>query len=331
MNTFEEQIAASESEGPISVLLGNGFSQAWDSSIFNYANLLAQADFGDGDAVIRALFASINTYDFEAVMKELLGADRVLSAYGQNDGLLTRIRADQERLKDALIDAISSSHPDLPSRVADEQYVAVKTFLTRFEQIFTVNYDLLLYWARNKPDLGPRFDSDDGFRQQQTWRSHGTSQNVHFLHGGLHIYEHAADVRKHASTESGRTIIDQVRQNLRAGRFPLFVSEPTSERKKARINRSRYLRLCFDALRNLEGTLFVFGHSMDENDAHIFEQMESSQVSKVFVSIFGDESSPANRRAMANAAALLGRSGRTVGFYRAESAPVWQHLESSLT
>lgn len=323
MKTFQEALDVSSEAGPLSVLLGNGFSQAWDAGIFNYANLLERADFGASDVVIRALFAAVGTYDFEAVMKELVGAHRVLTAYGQNEALCARVHEDQERLKDALIGAISSSHPALPSGVTGAQYTAAKVFLTRFKQIFTVNYDLLLYWARNKPDIDPAFDSDDGFRANQTWRQSGTDQNIFFLHGGLHIYEQREDTRKHACTDGGTTIIEQVRRNLVAGRFPLFVSEPTSPLKKARINRSRYLRACFDALPKLEGTLFIYGHSIDDNDAHIFEQIDASPVRQVYVSVFGDENSAGNRRLTANATTAFSTAMRNVDFYQAESTPLW--------
>ncbi len=54
LQPFEDAMNARvpDNEKP-SVLLANGLSQAWDHTIFNYKNLLNEADFGDRDAEIR--------------------------------------------------------------------------------------------------------------------------------------------------------------------------------------------------------------------------------------------------------------------------------------
>ncbi|MCE9686143.1 DUF4917 family protein [Shewanella sp. AS16] len=324
MLTFQEAIDTLDEDEKPSILLANGFSQAWDAAIFNYANLLEAADFGDRERVIRPLFENLGTYDFELIMKQLVAAEAVLNAYGAGEELIQNIVSDKEVLKESLITAISSTHPDLPGEVEDNQYVAVRTFLSQFNKIFSINYDLLFYWARNKYNLAPEnYSTDDGFRAQRCWEGYGTNQEVHFLHGGLHIYDTGSYIKKHACTDDGITIIEQVRNNLNAGNFPLFVSEPTYQKKKQRIDHNPYLNYCYQALGDLSGTLFIHGHSMDENDKHIFNQIKSSRVSKIFVSIYGNENTEPNTRTKANALAFLQRYGVEVDFYQAESAPVW--------
>lgn len=307
-----------------SILIANGFSQAWDADIFNYANLLDSASFGTRDVEIRGLFKASSTYDFEAIMHQLVSAQIVLETYGADPDLIDIIKADQEILKDALLAAIAKTHPRLPSEVTDDQYVSVRTFLSGFKNVFSLNYDLLFYWARNKVDLKPdRYNTDDGFRWPNTWSITGTKQNVYFLHGGLHIYDNGLGIRKHACTEDGETIIEQVRDNLNKGKFPLFVSEPNDSKKKQKIEHNPYLYHAFRALSKLDHTLFIHGHSMSENDKHVFDQIVSSGVSKIFVSIFGDENTAANKRARANALAYLSSPSLTVDFYQAETAPIW--------
>ena len=324
MLTYQEALDSMEEDETPSILLGNGFSQAWDATIFNYENLLDSADFDERETVLRPLFERMGTYDFELVMKQLIAAENVLEVYGCEQAVLDQVREDKEVLKSALITAISNTHPDLPSNVSDTQYESVRGFLFQFNEIFTLNYDLLFYWARNKYNLNPEnYSTDDGFRAQQCWEGHGTNQEVHFLHGGLHIYDTPSFIKKHACTDSGVTIIEQVRNNLERGRFPLFVSEPNHEKKKNRIEHNPYLNFCFQSLRSLNGTLFIYGHSMDENDMHIFDQIKASRATKVFVSIFGDENSSANTRSKANALAFLQKPGCEVTFYQAESAPIW--------
>ncbi|GEK46240.1 DUF4917 domain-containing protein [Bisbaumannia pacifica] len=324
MQTFQEAIDSVDEDAKPSIVLANGFSQAWNARIFNYENLLQAANFGDRDTVIRPLFQSLETYDFEAVSKQLTAAETVLRAYDPDNALIESIVSDRDVLKDSLITAISNTHPNLPSEITDDQYVAVRTFLSQFNEIFSINYDLLFYWARNKYNLAPEnYRTDDGFRAQRRWEGHGTDQEVYFLHGGLHIYDTGRYIKKHACTDDGVTIIEQVRDNLEHGSFPLFVSEPIHERKRQRIDHNPYLNYCFQALGNLRGSLFIHGHSMDENDKHIFDQIKSSRVSKVFVSIYGDENTAANTRTKANAMAFLQGFGKSVEFYQAESAPVW--------
>ena len=324
MLTFQEALGNIDQEETPSILLANGFSQAWNAKIFNYANLLEAANFGQRDAIIRSLFTSLNTYDFEAIMRQLVAAETVCEAYGVERETINQIKEDQEHLKQALIIAISNTHPHLPREITDEQYSSVRKFISGFNQIFTVNYDLLLYWSRNKNDLPPEnYRTDDGFRAHRRWEGRSTNQEVHFLHGGLHIYDSGSSIKKHAFTEAGETIIEQVRENLEQGKFPLFVSEPNHEGKLKKIEHNPYLNYCFQALRDLKGALFIYGHSMDENDKHIFDQIKRSQISKVFVSIYGDENSESNTRARANARAYLQRPGLDVNFFDATTATVW--------
>lgn len=324
MLTFQEALDSIDQEETPSLLLANGFSQAWDAKKFSYANLLEAANFGHRDAVIRSLFKSLTTYDFEVIMKQLVAAKTICEAYGVEIKTINQINEDQEKLKQALITAISNTHPHLPNEVTDKQYSSVRKFISGFNQIFTVNYDLLLYWSRNKNNLPPEnYRTDDGFRAELRWEGHSTNQEVHFLHGGLHIYDSGSSIKKHAFSDAGKTIIEQVRENLEKGKFPLFVSEPSHEGKLKKIEHNPYLNYCFQELRKLKGTLFIYGHSMDENDSHIFSQIKRSQISKVFVSIYGDENIEANTRARANACAFLQRPGLNVDFFDAATTPVW--------
>ncbi|MFC0349867.1 DUF4917 family protein [Undibacterium danionis] len=324
MISFDEAMAKVEDGDKPSILLGNGFSRAWRNEIFNYANLLEAADFKDRELEIRKLFQLSKTYDFEAVMRSFVSVKAVLDAYGGNEALVESIGKDQQLLKDALISAISNTHPNRPTEVSTDQFTTARRFLSRFDQIFTVNYDLLFYWARNMDALPPEnYSTDDGFRKGCKWQGHGTNQDVYFLHGGLHIFDGGAAIEKHASTKLGTGIVDLVRANLDIGKFPLFVSEPTSAKKKQRIEHNPYLDFCFRALGKVNGTFFIQGHSMDVNDKHIFDKLKQSGVNTFFVCIFGAEDSEDNLRVKANARAYLESSNSCVEFFDAQSASIW--------
>ncbi len=325
MPTFDEAFAALAPNSKPIILLGNGFSQAWSADIFNYASLLQVANFEDRENQIRELFERLNTWDFEAVMRALLAAQMVAEVHAVEQPIIENIKTDQEILKRALLVAISDNHPRLPSDLTIAQYQAVRTFLRRFSQVFTVNYDLLMYWARNQ-ELEPEWHTDDGFRAERRWKEYGTEQEVHFLHGGLHLYEGPTGIRKQAYTgEVGGGIVEQVRANLEMEppRFPLFVAEPTHQKKKQRIDRSRYLTFCLRKLEASAAPIFILGHSMDENDAHIFEAIRKSGARQIFVSVFGDEGNGSNRRLKANALGFLGGPGKHVDFFDANTVAAW--------
>ncbi|PJO38033.1 DUF4917 domain-containing protein [Delftia acidovorans] len=325
MLTFDEAFATLPAGIQPTILLGNGFSQAWNTEIFNYASLFQVANFGNRDVQIRTLFERLNTWDFESVMRTLLSAELVAEVHGLEKSVIDAIKIDQELLKEALLTAVSDNHPGLPGEVTRAQYEAVRRFLRRFSHIFTVNYDLLMYWARNQ-DIDPAWVTDDGFRAGQLWKGYGTDQAVHFLHGGLHLYEAPNGVRKHAyKGEVGGGIVSQVRENLnlQPPRFPLFVAEPTHQKKKERIDRSPYLSYCLRQLAAVDTPIFILGHSMDQNDLHIFEAIRTSSVRQIFVSVFGDEHSDANRRLIANARAYLGGPLMTVDFFDAGTVAAW--------
>lgn len=138
-----------------SILLANGFSQAWESSIFNYKNLYQKANFGGRDTIIREVFDDFETYDFEQVMRALEAAEVVCKTYNVDVTKINEISTDQEQLKSSLIDVISNTHPARSSHVTNRQYESAKPFILQFNSIFTLNYDLLLYWIVNKTEVAP--------------------------------------------------------------------------------------------------------------------------------------------------------------------------------
>ncbi|HCU2529346.1 TPA: DUF4917 family protein [Klebsiella oxytoca] len=328
MHTFAQALASLQEGEKPSLLMGNGFSQAWSPQIFNYRNILDNANFGAHGDLIRKLFQELNTSDFESVMDKLSSANRIIKHYDPHCEMINLINEHQEALKTALINAISNSHPTYPHQISGRQFSSARFFLSCFEGLFTLNYDLLMYWARNKNSLEPlNFETDDGFRAGRTWQRYDTDQEVFFLHGALHLYEQGSLIKKHASSDNGNTIIEQVQINLDEDAFPLFVSEPTSEKKKERILHNPYLNFCYAALRRLKGTLFIYGHSMDKNDRHIFDQIRESQITKVYVSIYGNENDENNKKAIANAYRFLSKDGYNVVFFIAETAPIWGEIQ----
>ena len=52
MHTFAQALSSLPQEEKPSLLMGNGFSQAWSPQIFNYRSILDNANLGDHDDLI---------------------------------------------------------------------------------------------------------------------------------------------------------------------------------------------------------------------------------------------------------------------------------------
>ncbi len=326
---FSEVIECTE-QGRRSILLGNGFSRAWDNEIFSYENLKEEVQFkgvepGKANS-IKKLFDDLETYDFEKVMHAMELSIHVTRSRHESHKypvFVESIISDIEMLKKSLADVIASVHPTLPSEITDEQYVCVRNFLSKFSNIYTVNYDLLLYWARNKNRLDPvGFRTDDGFRQGAEWVGEEVNQDVFFLHGALHLYFDGTSVFKRVYDENLGALRDQIMEGLRRNEFPLFVAEPTSRKKLQSIKSNPYLNFCFNKLKDIDGSLVIYGHSMNDTDEHIFKMINNSAVEDIYVSIFDDVESEYSQRVIADARKYFHR--HDVKFYNAISTPVWR-------
>lgn len=92
-----------------------------------------------------------------------------------------------------------------------------------------------------------------------------------------------------------------------------------------RIQHNAYLHRSYRSIGSIGGSIFIFGHSLAENDDHILRQMMNSKARTVYISVFGDP-----RRAIdleARAANMNGwvSPGKRKRFYffDAQSAQVW--------
>jgi hypothetical protein len=340
---FEQALKAIRIAKHQHLLLGNGFSIALRPDIFTYGSLYENADFSKIPHV-KKLFDSLKTQDFEVVIKHLQDAATVLSVYKPDDAALTKgLRADAAAIKDALVTAIAKRHPDRPFDVKPEQYAGCRAFLSKFEHIFTLNYDVLLYWALMQSEVDQlSLRHDDGFRHpeddpQAPWVSwqQGNSASVCYLHGALHLFDAGSEITKYTWSKTDKPIVEQIRSALDEEKYPLFVSEGTSASKKARILHSGYLH---KAHRSFEGccqpagnAIVIYGHSLADNDDHVLKCIARGNCGWLLVSLFGDAGSPANKAIIAKAEKLAELRGPAAGrrqsleviYYDAESAKVW--------
>jgi hypothetical protein len=325
------------------LLLGNGFSIALKPDIFTYGSLYENADFSAAPHV-KKLFQALGTQDFEIVIKHLQDAAKVVEVYRPSAVTLARrLRADGAAIKDALVTAIAKRHPDYPFDIRNTQYAACRAFLKDFAHIFTLNYDVLLYWAIMQDEVDDiTFHHDDGFRHpeddpDQPWVSwlQGNLATISYLHGALHLFDAGSEITKYTWSKTEKPIVEQIRAALADEKYPLFVAEGDSKTKRTRILHNGYLQ---KALRSFEAccgpatnAIVVFGHSLAANDRHVLRCIAKGGCSDLAVSLFGDPTSDPNQAIIANAHALQDERGPAKGrrpalrltFYDAASAHVW--------
>lgn len=348
------------------VLLGNGFGISLFPSAFSYRSLFDSAvDNGliTAHPPLMEAFAALGTTDFEVVMEALKATVKLVAVYGATPEMTALMSSHAEVLKDVLVKAIAGNHPKRPGKISEAQYASCRRFLAHFigadrrkceGRVFTLNYDLLLYWSV----LHDQFEFNwttgefstvqeaelihgDGFRLPEddydspfvVWDQFKAvrSQTVTFLHGGLHLYEQGADLAKLCWERSGnKPLMDQIRVALDDNKYPLFVSEGTSRSKMRRINRSAYLSKAirsFDGCCDTKGAaLFVIGHSLADSDAHIIRRIANGKIATLYVSIFGDPNSDANKLIMNRAQAIASKRSYhplAISYIDASTLEIW--------
>lgn len=339
---FQLAMNRAKQAGHVHALLGNGFSRACRDDIFSYGALFDRADFSELSPYCKAAFQALGTTDFEAVIKALKNAAVLLEAYEPAAADLAELmNSDAERLREVLVQAIAGSHPAWPGEISEDSYAACRRFLANFERVYTLNYDLLLYWAYMQSEIEPELECDDGFRHPDepqeyvTWEVENSfDQKIYYLHGALHLFDAGHELQKYTWTNTGVRLIHQVRAALAASKYPLFVSEGNSEEKLERIKHSGYLHRGLASMPKVSGSIFAYGLSFADNDDHVLRMIEVGKVTNLYVSIFGEPGLPHNeiiiRRAMRLAEARDARNQRrrrptplAIQFFNAQSAHVW--------
>jgi hypothetical protein len=338
--TLDECLALAQ--GKKHLMLGNGFSRACRNNIFSYDSLFETADFKKLSKHAKQTFEALETTDFEFVMRSLNTASALIKLYEDNSDneLAQTLAEDADKLRKVLVETIAAHHPSMPSDITDDEYLACRTFLDKFDKIYTLNYDLLLYWANMKALQGDK-RRDDGFRDPYfgepedyveedyvEWSNPDHKQDIHYLHGALHLFYQGPSLQKYCWRRTGVRLLEQIDTALKKGFFPLIVSEGSSDQKFERVQRSNYLGHNYRSLGKITGSLFIYGHSLAENDTHILEQLrKNTKLTNLYVSVYGSLTDKGNQSILQTAGALA--TGRpktkplTIAFYCAKSAHVW--------
>jgi hypothetical protein len=158
-------------------------------------------------------------------------------------------------------------------QVTAEMKAIVYSELASYEYAYTTNYDLMYYWAISQ--------SDDRFKDY-LWHMKfdpantavwGNATKVLYLHGALHLYKDSDGVTvKRGRANEAKSILRQIDEDHE--NFPLFVSEGNWKEKVSAIRRNDYLAFAYQRLMGHDGSMVVFGHSLNsEFDGHILQAL----------------------------------------------------------
>lgn len=308
------------------LVIGNGLSiNVWGQ--FGYARLFEQAHL---DRVARRLFSDFETENFETVLEALWHAEQTLSALGRRTAKVAQLYA---AVQSALFQAVRQVH--VPGKqVGRERLLHISDALRAYCLVFTLNYDLLTYWAAMQ--RGTRLGIRDFFwSEDHTFDISDASLNdsltgLLYLHGGLHLWQDSKSGQTGKWTTrsgSGVTLLTSLEASVSSvpSRRPLFVSEGTSAQKLAVIRRSDYLSYALQSLSDNCSNTVIFGLSFGEQDKHIAAAIASGPKRHIAISVRPDDSDKVSA-AIANYRASLPR--HRLHFFDSTSHPLGS---SSLT
>lgn len=319
------------------LLLGNGASIAIEPQ-FRYPPLYEAAiSHNHLGAFEQAIFDFFGTCDFEFILRALSQANAINRHLGVDESATAQA---YEKIKEALIKTVKDVHPEYAD--VKSQLLAVAGFLSKFKTVFSLNYDLLIYWALMAANnsggghlikdcfLHGRFKSDyDLLRAPHGKLSSSTL--LFYLHGNLAL---ATDlfgtVTKIQRSQEG--LMSKITEGWTLGGCnPLFVSEGDSSRKQLAIGRSYYLQAAYTELSANRKSILIYGWSCGTEDSHILAAVARAGIRLIGISVYtGKDSTPENFCCVVELAIreTPGLERTAIEFFDSSDSGVWIHPPS---
>lgn len=324
-------------------LMGNGFSMSYDSKIFSYNALYKFIEELDDD-MLSKLFKVINTKNFELVMQQLDNFIEIANAFDVDREFTDKLKQANESLKNGLIDAISSLHPEHVFQVPEEKSKSCANFLAEYLDndglVFTTNYDLLMYWVLLRNNLK---NASDGFGRELLnpdevikgrdkelselhWGINRKGQKVFYLHGTLSIFDTGIEIEKEIYT-SNNYLLENIKHRLDNRDYPIFVTAGNGREKLEHIMHNRYLTNCYEQLSNIEGSLITFGFNFGEYDEHIIDAVNKAsnlgfksgtKLYSVYIGVYSDSD-------LKHIQSIEKKFMCKVNVYNAQTANIWSN------
>ena len=107
------------------------------------------------------------------------------------------------------------------------------------------------------------------------WGPNQAEQNIHYLHGALHIFDSGSEVVKE-QYDQDNYLLKNISARLEEGSYPIFVTAGNGGEKLEHIRHNRYLSYCYDRLCTVDGSLVTFGFNFGPYDDHIIEAINKA-------------------------------------------------------
>ncbi len=321
------------------LLLGNGFSMSYDPKIFSY-NALSSFVENSNDVFLKKLFSVIKTKNFELIMDYLDNFCEIAKVFSEDKTMVDKIQQANETLKSSLINAVKSLHPEHVFSVSEEKskkcFKFLEDYLSNNGNIFSTNYDLLLYWVLLRNDS--KFHIDGFGRELENpnfvklhedpefgdliWGVHKDKQNVHYNHGALQLFDTGIEIIK--EVYDSNNLLDNISKRMDRKEYPIFVTAGNAKEKLNHIMHNKYLSTCFENLSNITGSLVVFGFSFSENDNHIIQAINKAsnrsisegKLWSIYIGVYSDES-------LTYLKSIETQFACKVKYYNARTADIW--------
>jgi hypothetical protein len=313
-----------------SLLVGNGASIAVFEG-FRYDNLFEKACeskiLDDNTVAIFKAFGEDQT-DFEVVLRRLWYARQVNLALKLQGDAVERVDSLYSAVRHALIEAVRRVHVE--PATAREHFDAIARFTGSFRTVFSLNYDLLLYWATNygrAEGLGDFRDcfgrSNAGLTFDPNWaraENNGHFTRCFYPHGALMFArtDYGGET-KLTVREGGGLLLDKIGESWSEHATPLFVCEGKSAHKLQSIASSAYLAQVYSAgFDQIRASLTIYGWSMSPQDQHIVDRIVQVKPNAIAVSVRNG-----NKKTIDRACDLFGPHVPRLEFFDAESPGAW--------
>lgn len=263
------------------ILLGNGFSINIFEK-FDYNSLFeVSKKYLSFESLL--LFEDFNTVDFEIVLEYLINSKKVNKILSIDTKKIDKII---KNIKEGMIKSIHDIHPK-PDELNKTIFKKIGEQLSHFSQIYTTNYDLLLYYISF--ELKEKY-SDHFFNKETSCflkfnePDRYFKNHIYYLHGSLLLFEELWDTFKIYKYKDVN-LIELISEQINEDKTLLYISEGNSVNKLKDILFNDYLKFCYNKLiESVDDEIIVFGHSLKEQDRHIVDVIDKN-FKRVYVSV----------------------------------------------
>jgi hypothetical protein len=245
------------------------------------------------------------------------------------------------------MEAIKELHPEHVFTIPEERSAACATFVSHYfrngGQIFTTNYDILLYWVlmrnalkhhvegfgRELENPGEFVPADEMEFSELRWGKYKERQNVHYLHGALAFFDTGIDIVRE-EYENGNYLLENIEARINKQEYPIFVTSGDGNDELRHIMHNRYLSYCHEQLSCIQGSLVTFGFNFGPYDHHIIEAINAAakygrrvgdKLHSVYIGVYSEEAKNYIEASAGRSSA--GRFKCKVNMYDSKSANVW--------